>query len=151
MPALPQPPTYDELIDVLRDTMDGMLLDQAEADPAAWALIEGEARRWAYLARRIYLMAGASWVLPWPGAPEPASLEQRSAMTAVMRRVADAQRGVVMLPGTVTLEGPQGRLYRNRDRIEWDQGDRSDQAVLFEAEAPDGSTTSTSSPTTTGS
>lgn len=136
MPALPQPPTYDELIDVLRDTMDGMLLDQAEADPAAWALIEGEARRWAYLARRIYLMAGASWVLPWPGAPEPASLEQRSAMTAVMRRVADAQRGVVMLPGTVTLEGPQGRLYRNRDRIEWDQGDRSDQAVLFEAEAP---------------
>lgn len=132
------PPTQADLLELLRRTLAPSYWQRVQADPTGLGrYYEAMTATFAALARRLHKMKTAGYYLPFGDEEEsPATFARRSTCQVTLRRTKNTWRGVEMAPGTVWLDGPQGRSYRNASAISWPPYGTTEQTVTFEAEYP---------------
>ncbi len=134
---MPTPPTVDDLLEVVRRATPDWYSD-AMLHPRNVAFLAGVAQMWAALARDIARRQQARYVLPYARQSfEPSSFASPATFTANITNGESLGVAYEVAAGAMRLEGPNGRLYANRDAHRWRKHDAvRTREVVFECLAP---------------
>jgi len=137
MPQVRSALSVEDFMEVFRKVTPIEYSQAIETDPAgSVALIRSIAKIFAEVANRGLSSAQSCFFIPYQTqAGEPASSATFAEFTAVVQRTEDRFRHLVMIPGALTLEGSQRRIYRNVELIEWEPFDTTERTITFRCEA----------------